>query len=179
MAEITKPTPSSPQKQSTKESPLVEVTKTYYARPEDLFKALSTEESVREWWGPEEFFCPYAKIDFKVGGKYLFAMQEKKDASKPVYSTGIYQEIVPNRRIVYSDDFAYASGEVATPKEAGAGDSFPDMGTTYVTIELKPVGDKQTELSLSHKGIPANMHDDCVQGWGSCLDKIKPIVEKH
>jgi uncharacterized protein YndB with AHSA1/START domain len=164
-------------KQSTSESPLVEVTMNFRAPAKAVFEALSTPALVQEWWGPETYFCPHAESDFRVGGKYLFAMESEKDG-QVMWSTGHYLEIEPDRKIVYSDSFANSKGEPISAAEAGMKD-FPDWGEGFVTLELEAVGQNETNLLLSHEGIPARMHDDCVEGWTSSLNKLKRVVERH
>lgn len=171
---------STQHKKSTEDSPLVEVTKNYKAPVDEVFKVWSDENLIREWWGPEDFTCPYAQNDFKEGGKYLFAMKKKDDENKIFWTTGKYEEIVPNERIVYSDQFADEKGNLISPEQAGFEWPWPnENGLCFVTVEFESLEDGVTKLTLSHEGIPANMHDECVDGWSSSLDKIKPLVERH
>lgn len=30
-----------------------------------------------------------------------------------------------------------------------------------------------------HAGIPLQLHDECVQGWNSSLNKLQKLVERH
>ena len=158
-------------KKSTKESPLVEVEKTIRAAPEEVFEAWSSADLVKQWWGPEHFDCPSAKSDFRVGGEYLYAMRGEDGDTN--WSTGRFIEIEPNRRIVYTDSFSDSEGKLMNPK------GFEDFGETFVTVEIEPMGESETKMRLSHAGIPARMHDDCVDGWSSTLDKMKKLVERH
>lgn len=165
-------------KKSSAETPLVEVTKIYNANVEDVYKAWSDEGIVLNWWGPKNYSCPFAKINFKVGGKYLFAMK-KNDEDQVLWSTGTYVQIVPNKKIICSDQPSDKFGNVITPQEAGFKGVWPDNGLAYITVEFEALSDTQTRLQLSHENLPAHMHDECVDGWSSSLDKIKPLVEKH
>ena len=40
-----------------------------------VWKALTDPEKIKSWWGPKDFTAPIAKINLRVGGKYLFCMR--------------------------------------------------------------------------------------------------------
>jgi|SRR5215813_1139172 len=40
-----------------------------------VWKAWTEPERMMQWWGPKNFTSPACKIDFRVGGKYLFCMR--------------------------------------------------------------------------------------------------------
>ncbi|RYZ64007.1 MAG: hypothetical protein EOP09_16665 [Proteobacteria bacterium] len=56
---------------------------------------------------------------------------------------------------------------------------FADLGKALITVEVSLPSERETELRLTHAGLPERMHDDCVDGWSSSLDKLKRLVEKH
>lgn len=162
-------------KQATPSSPLVEVTREFNAPVERVWRAFTDAEQIKQWWGPETFSCPSAKIDFRIGGHYLYAMKDQKD--QVTWSTGQFEEIVPNKKIVYTDDFSDDKGNVISPKEAGMPGEW--HGTTFVTLEFFKTDEDTTKLVLTHQGIPGAMHDDCVNGWSSSIDKMQALVERH
>lgn len=164
-------------KNSTEESPLIQIERTFRAPAEQIWKALFTDpEMVKQWWGPEGFTAPVVKLDFHVGGRYIFAMQDPK--GQVVYSTGIFEQITPNKKIAYTDQFSDKDGNPISGDDVeGMGTGWPM--TCYVTMELEELGDYQTKLTLSHEGIPAKVHDDCIQGWNSTLDKLQKLVERN
>src|SRR5687767_10044014 len=51
------------QKSDFKNSPLVEVTRTFHAPVDRVWKAWSYEDLTKQWWGPEDYTCPKADID--------------------------------------------------------------------------------------------------------------------
>lgn len=158
----------------TQESPPVEVKRTFHAPPEMVWKAWSTPALVKLWWGPEGFSCPEAKLEFREGGKYLFAM--KNPDGKVVWSGGVYEEISPDK-LVYTDNFTDQRGHIVSAADYGMPGEWGE--TTRVTVEFEPAGEGQTKMRLKHEGIPADMHDDCVQGWTSTIDKMQRVVERH
>ena len=163
------------QKQNRFGSPLVEINRTFKAPVELVWETWSQPELVKQWWGPESFTCPEAKIDFKVGGKSLLAMQDSK--GNIVWSTGTYQEIVPLEKIVTTDSFADKNGKIISAKSVGLSGNWPE--TCYITITFASPDAETTNISIKHEGIPAEMHDDCVEGWNSSLNKFQILVENN
>jgi uncharacterized protein YndB with AHSA1/START domain len=156
------------------EYPTAEVSRTFQAPVEQLWKAWSTPELVKQWWGPEGFSCPEAKLDFRVGGEYLFAMKE--DSSDKInWSKGEFRELVPHQRIVCTDMFSDSEGKPIDPKEIGMKGDWPDSSLIHVEFEQSSAG--QTTMHIRHEGIPKEMHDDCVHGWTSSLNKFARVVE--
>ena len=51
------------------------VTRIFDAPVELVWKAWTEPERVMRWWGPKGYTSPAASIDFRVGGKYLWAMR--------------------------------------------------------------------------------------------------------
>lgn len=136
----------------------------------NMWKAWSDPETFKKWWGPKNYSCPTATVDFKVGGKYLSCMRGPD--GKEFWSTGSYKEIIPERKIMFSDSFSDSKGNPISAKDAGMPGGWPNEAT--ITIELTSVGEK-TNLILTHEGIPAAMKDECTKGWLESLDKLEKI----
>jgi len=133
-----------------------------------LWKAWTDPQHIMRWWGPKDFTAPVAKIDFRVGGTYLFCMRSPD--GQDYYSTGVYREIVPLQRIVYTDSFADEKGNVVPATHYGMGQDFPLE--LQVTVTFEEHGNK-TRMTLRHAGIPeGKMTDDTLQGWGESFDKL-------
>lgn len=156
--------------------PLVDITRKFAAPIQRLFEAWTTSQMAKEWWGPETFTCPNAKIEARVGGKTILAMKDPE--GKVQYGGGTYLEFIPNKRLVMTDQFTDKDGKMMTAKDAGMpGEDWPD--TLKITVEFRKIGENESELHLVHEGIPKSMHDDCVQGWSSSFNKLQKLVEKH
>ncbi|MBL7931333.1 MAG: SRPBCC domain-containing protein [Bacteroidia bacterium] len=148
------------------------IKRTFNLPIDKVWAAWSEPEDFKKWWGPNDFTCPEAHIDFRVGGKIHACMKNKNDG-KETWSTGIYREIVPHKKIVVTDNFADEEGNVITPAEAGMPG---DWGTEpVISLELNKNND-QTEMVLTHSGIPSDMQNDCIDGWNQCFDKLQKFV---
>jgi len=156
-------------------SPPVVITRFFNAPLENVWRAFSNEELVKQWWGPETYTCPEAKIDFRVGGKSLLAMQDPK--GDVVWSGGVYTEIEPYKKIVTTDHFADEKGNPISAKEVGMPGDWPL--DCKITIEFSDGNEEQVKIMINHEGIPKEMHDDCVEGWNSSIDKLQRLVESH
>src|SRR5688572_26137785 len=76
--------------------PLVEITRKFAVPVERVWRAWTTPELVKQWWGPENYSCPYCKMDVREGGKSLLAMEAPD--GKITYSGGTYEEVIPNKK---------------------------------------------------------------------------------
>ena len=45
---------------------------------EAVWKAWTDAEMIKQWWDPKDFTAPSIKIDFKVGGQYIYCMKGPK-----------------------------------------------------------------------------------------------------
>jgi uncharacterized protein YndB with AHSA1/START domain len=144
------------------------ITRIFDAPRESVWKAWTDADLMKRWWGPKGFTSPYYKIDFRVGGRFLFCMRSPE--GKDYWGTGIYHEIVPQEKIVFSDSFADEKGNVVPATQYGMSTDFPlEM---LVTVTFEEIEGK-TKLTLRHVGIPAGADRDGANvGWNQSLDKL-------
>jgi uncharacterized protein YndB with AHSA1/START domain len=133
-----------------------------------VWKAWSEPESFKKWFSPEGYTAPSSSIDFRVGGKFFNSM--KSPDGKETWSTGTYKEIIPLKKIVCSDSFADAEGNIVPASYYNMPGDW-DLELT-VTVEFEEV-DGKTHMKLQHAGLPVEAADDCVKGWQSCFDKLE------
>ena len=150
------------------------ITRVFDAPRELVWKAWTDPEQVMRWWGPKLFTSPSCKIDFRVGGKYLFCMRSDRGPEvwqKGLWSTGVYKEIIPMEKIVCTDCFADEHGNVVPATHYGMPADFPLEMLVTVTFE-KYKGNK-TKMTLTLVGIPAGEHyKGANQGWNESFDKL-------
>lgn len=150
------------------------ITRIFDAPRELVWKAWTDRERFMLWWGPKDFTTPFCKIDLRVGGVYLSCMRSPE--GKDYWSAGVYREIVRLKRIVCTDSFADAEGNVvpATYYDMSAG--FPQEMLVRVTFE--EVGGK-TKVTLTHVGLPSGEDfDNCRAGWNESFDKLAEVLAK-
>jgi uncharacterized protein YndB with AHSA1/START domain len=143
------------------------ITREFDAPVELVWQAWSEPERFKQWWGPAEFTAPVAEIDFRVGGVWLASMRSR--VGDDIWSTGTYREIDPMKRIVTTDSFADADGNVVPATHYGMGEDIPlEM---LLTVTLEDLGGK-TRMTIRHEGLPEGMREPAGSGWSSSLDKL-------
>lgn len=83
------------------------VTRVFDVPARILFQAYSECRHIKRWFGPKGYPVTMCEMDFRVGGKFRFAMTGPSGDQNPPFG-GSYREIVPNRRIVYDNGFETA-----------------------------------------------------------------------
>ncbi len=144
------------------------ISRVFDAPRERVWKAWTEPEQVKRWWGPKGFTAPFYRTDFRVGGKYLYCMRSPD--GKDYWGTGVYREIVPPAKIVATDSFADADGNVVPATHYGFAADFPLE--LVVTVTFEDV-DGKTKMTLHHAGFPAGPHrEGAEQGWTESFEKL-------
>jgi uncharacterized protein YndB with AHSA1/START domain len=87
------------------------------AAPKQLvYRAWTTPELVKRWWGGHRGTMQVVEIDLRVGGKWRYVMLAQ--AGFEVAFHGQYREIVPNERIVTTEVFEQAGVPEPSDEEA-------------------------------------------------------------
>lgn len=144
----------------------VEVSRTFEAPLELLWKAWTEPEHFMKWYGPKGFTAPTCEIDLRVGGRHLWSMLSPDGMQ--MYSTGIYKEVVPMERLVYTDSFSDAEGNVTSPAKMGM------PGTMDVTVTFVHA-DGKTTVTVSHVGYGAGA-EHAGMGWEQAFDKLAAVL---
>ncbi len=140
----------------TKGNKLV-LTRVLPAPREKVFAAWTEETLIKKWFCPQEgMTVPVAEFDVREGGSYRLVVEDAK--GKTYSPSGVYEKIVTNEQLIFS--WKWADSELIT----------------RVTIELRALGDNETELTLTHEGFPdTELRDRHVQGWEGCLAKLPDV----
>jgi uncharacterized protein YndB with AHSA1/START domain len=80
------------------------MTRTFNAPRELVWKAMTTPEHVRNWYGWRDSTMPVCEMDTTVGGRWRFVSRLADGREVEFY--GVYREIVPPERVVYTEIFA-------------------------------------------------------------------------
>ncbi len=140
-----------------------------------VWDAWTKPEEASKWWGPKNFTAPHMKIDFRVGGKYVFCMHGNEGlpaemVGKDFWSCGTYKEIIPLQKIVCTDSFADKDGNAVSPQMYGMPPEVPLE--IEITLTFEDLGDK-TKMTLRHVGMPAGLtQNQMIDGWNESFDKM-------
>ena len=99
------------QKKSDRE---VVVTRTFDAPARLVFEAWSRPELFKKWWVPRsmDMTLRSCEMDVRTGGKYRLEFGD--DPANPMAFFGTYVEVVPGRRIVWTNEEGGDAGSVTT-----------------------------------------------------------------
>ena len=83
----------------------VVVTRTFDAPARIVFKAWTTPELLMKWWTPASFGITFisCEADVRTGGTYRFVMGHP-DFDQPMTFHGKYLEVVPGKKIVWTNE---------------------------------------------------------------------------
>ncbi len=150
------------------------ITWIFDAPRELVWKAWTDPERVKRWWGPKGFTSPVYKIDLRVSGVYLNCMRSPD--GQDYWGTGVYREIVEPERIVYTDSFSDAEGNLVPASNYGMSGDWPLELLVTVTFEEH---EGKTKMTLQHVGIPAGENRDLAKaGWNESFDKLAEYLAK-
>src|SRR5262249_39039917 len=76
------------------------------APPEKVFAAWTKPLLLKQWFAPLPWTTPDAETDVRVGGSSLIVMRGPD--GKDIPCRGVYLEVVPNQRLVFTDAFTNA-----------------------------------------------------------------------
>lgn len=138
------------------------ITRVFDAPARLLFEAYSKPEHIMRWFGPKGWPVTLCEMDFRVGGKFRFAMTGPSGKQNTPFG-GEYLEIVPNRKIVYDNGF-----------------ETPGAGRMVVTVTYDEKDGKTTltihTLFESIAMRNSHMSRGYEQGTNSGLDQLADLV---
>jgi uncharacterized protein YndB with AHSA1/START domain len=130
-----------------------------------LFRAWTEPALLKQWFVPHPWTISKAEIDARPGGGSLVVMRDPDGKEYP--NEGIYLEIEPNERIVFTD--AYTSGWQPSAKPFFTGIiTFADEGggTRYVARARHwSVADREAHEKMGFH-----------EGWGKCADQLETLA---
>ena len=136
------------QKKSERE---VVVTRTFDAPARLVFEAWSKPELFKKWWVPRSMGMTLrsCEMDVRTGGKYRLVFGD--DPANPMAFFGNYLEVVPNKRIVWTNEESGDAGSVTTVTFEER-----DGKTLLVMSELYPT---KEALDAAGTGAQEAMHE--------------------
>lgn len=119
----TKPAKNNTTVERTSDRELV-VTRTFHGPAQVVFSAWTKPELFQRWWVPKSFGITLlsCELDVRTGGKYRLVFSHPSSA-QPMPFFGRYIEVVPPKRIVWTNEEGPGPGAVTTvtfEEKAGA-----------------------------------------------------------
>ena len=79
------------------------------APPARVFQCWTDPRHLARWWAPHGFTNPVCELDVRIGGTWRIVMRAPDGAEHPCH--GVYQEIVPAERLVFTNIATDAAGQ--------------------------------------------------------------------
>ena len=118
------------------------MTRFFDAPRELIFKAYIDPNLIRQWWGPKRLTTTtVVKMDVRPGGIWRF-VQKDSDGNEYIFN-GMYHEIVPPKRLVYTFEFEGTPGhvtvETVTFEEEHGGKTRLTSKSSFQTVEDRDI----------------------------------------
>jgi len=137
------------------------------APADKLFRCWTDPVLIKQWFAPRPYTTPVAQMDVRPGGASNVVMKSPEGQEIPC--PGQYLEVVPNRRLVFSDAFT--------------GNWNPKEGAPFMvaTISFEPEGSKTRYTAVvrhwseddKQKHEQMGFH----QGWGICAGQLEALAK--
>ena len=151
------------------------LTRIIAATPRQLYRAWTEPELLKQWFCPKPWTVPVAELDVRPGGSAVIVMRGPDGTEVP--HRGVYLEVVPDERLVYTSAFTRAW----EPAEMPAAGSGCPLLTTLVTFEA--LGENRTRYTARARHWSAA---DCTaheqmgfhEGWGICAEQLAELAAR-
>ena len=139
----------------------------YNVRPEKVYRAWTEPALLKQWFAPAPWTTAEAHLDVRVGGANRVTLRSPEGVDYPY--TGVYLEVVPNQRLVYTD--AYTQAWIP---------SLEPLMTVHLTFEEQQ-GKTRYTVRVLHWSVEARKRHEEMgfhEGWGQCADQLAELLPK-
>ena len=145
--------------EQVREKPSLALSRHYPVAPEKVWRAWTDPEALKRWWGPGTAEgVSLAQLDVRVGGRFRIIFGGAQGTDHEV--TGVYREVVPNRKLVFTWTWPRT-----TPERE-----------SLVTIVFQAAG-TGTDLDFRHEQLfDESVRDGHRRGWTESLDKLERFL---
>jgi uncharacterized protein YndB with AHSA1/START domain len=150
----------------------VVIERTFEASADLVWRMWTEPEHFAAWYGPAGATIPVVRMDLRVGGTRLICMEvATANGMIQMWFTGVYREVVENKRLVYTESMSDEKGNLLSPSAMGLPEGHPT--TTEILIELDDLGGR-TRMTMTHVGVPEDSPG--AAGWRTALEKLATHV---
>ncbi len=141
-----------------------------------VWKAWTRPEHLTKWFTPAPWKTTECTIDLRPGGLFHTMMQSPEGQSFPC--DGCYLEIIPNKKLVWTDSLGPDFRPVAIP--GGTSEERPFYFTGVILFEAHGAGTKYTAIGMHSNVDGRKKHEEMGfhHGWGIALDQLVAHVKK-
>jgi uncharacterized protein YndB with AHSA1/START domain len=132
---------------------------------EKLYRAWTEPELLKQWFAPAPYTTPSVELDVRVGGANAVVMRSPDGNDIPC--SGVYLEVVPNQRLVFTDAYTHAWEPSLKPFMTVILTFEDEAGQTRYTARVRHWTSEDRE---THEKM--GFH----QGWGQCADQLAALA---
>jgi len=140
------------------QKPELRLVRRYPVAPAKVWRAWTEPQALSQWFGPGEVNSVLlAQLDVREGGAYRIRFRTPDGEEHEV--AGIYQEVQPERRLVFS----------------WAWQSTPDR-VSRVSVDLQPVEGGTQLAFLQERFFDQAARDNHARGWSGTFAKLDALL---
>jgi uncharacterized protein YndB with AHSA1/START domain len=145
----------------TSERELV-VTRTFNGPARIVFEAWTRPELLKRWWAPKSFGTTFisCEADVRTGGTYRFVFGHAS-SDQPLAFFGRYIEVIPNVRLVWTNDEGGEGGAVTTV-------TFEERGGETLVV--------MRDLYPSKDALDGAIDSGSTSGFGESFEQLDALL---
>jgi len=138
------------------------VTRRFNAPARLVFKAWTTPALLMQWWTPKSFGITFLScdVDARFGGGYRFVFAHPA-AGEPMAFFGKYLEVVPDARLVWTNEEGGDGGQITTV-------TFEEQGGETLVV--------MRDLYPSEQALDEAMVSGSTSGFGESFGQLDEIL---
>ncbi len=142
------------------------ITRHIKASPANVYRCWTEPDLIVQWFCPKPWSIARADVDLRPGGHSRIVMRSPEGEEFP--NDGVYLEVVPNRKLVFTDAFTEGWIPAGEPFMVGIV-TFDDAGdgTTHYTARARHW---TTDATERHKAM--GFHE----GWSKCAEQLEELA---
>lgn len=134
---------------------------------EKVYAAWTNPELIPEWFVPKPWSISKVEMDIRPGGNSLIVMKSPEGQEFP--NPGVYLEVVPNKRIVFTDAFSSAWNPTEKPFMVAIVE-FEDQGGKTLYTATARHWSKEAREQHEQMGFGP--------GWTQVAQQLEDLVKK-
>lgn len=142
------------------------ITRLIDAPREIVFRCWTEPKLMTKWFAPRPWSTPRAETDPRSGGSSMVVMADPDGNEYPNH--GVYLEVIPNEKIVFTDAFTEAWVPSDKPFFVGTIELSDEDGKTRYTARA---GHWTSEDRDAHEKM--GFHE----GWGQCAQQLEDLAK--
>lgn len=136
------------------------------ASPEALYRGWTEAALIVRWFTPPPWRTVEAQLDVRPGGASLIVMEGPDGTRVP--NRGVYLEVTPGRRLVFTDAYVSAWTPAAAP-----------FMTVELTFDPAPEGGTRYVARAAHWSEESRAQHEAMgflQGWAVAADQLEAVA---